>query len=242
VGWRVGIVRVEDVAIGFAISLGVGIFFWPRGAATLLRKDLAAAFVAGGDYVVAATNELIGRAQDSERVDAGREADVALDRLDDTFRQYLAERSATAFNIEDAAALVSSAGRLSRAAESLASVTEMGGSAAALASCGANLEGELNAMQAWYVSLGRAVTELRAVPPAHLPDTEGRRRLLDCVRSATRSPERPSRHAALLLLSAAQHLESLRRLETHIAAHANAQRAPRPEPGRLRSLSGLLSG
>ena len=41
VGWRVGVVRVEDVAIGFAISLGVGLLFWPRGAAALLREQLA---------------------------------------------------------------------------------------------------------------------------------------------------------------------------------------------------------
>src|SRR5207244_4171833 len=38
VGWRVGVVRVEDVAIGFAISLGVGLLFWPRGAG---RRRLA---------------------------------------------------------------------------------------------------------------------------------------------------------------------------------------------------------
>jgi Fusaric acid resistance protein-like len=44
VGWRVGVVRVEDVAIGFAISLGVGLLFWPRGAAALLREQLADAF------------------------------------------------------------------------------------------------------------------------------------------------------------------------------------------------------
>src|SRR5207302_1671538 len=43
VGWRVGLVRIEDVAIGFAISLGVGLLFWPRGAGALLREDLAAA-------------------------------------------------------------------------------------------------------------------------------------------------------------------------------------------------------
>src|SRR6266508_310724 len=40
-GWRVGVVRIEDVAIGFAISLGVGLLFWPRGAAQLLRNNLA---------------------------------------------------------------------------------------------------------------------------------------------------------------------------------------------------------
>jgi hypothetical protein len=59
VGWRVGLVRVEDVAIGFAISLGVGLLFWPRGAAARLREDLAAAYARGADYVVAAARQLI---------------------------------------------------------------------------------------------------------------------------------------------------------------------------------------
>jgi uncharacterized membrane protein YccC len=30
-GWTLGLVRVEDVAIGFAISLAVGFLVWPRG-------------------------------------------------------------------------------------------------------------------------------------------------------------------------------------------------------------------
>ena len=30
-GWRVGLLRVEDVAIGCAVSLVVGLLFWPRG-------------------------------------------------------------------------------------------------------------------------------------------------------------------------------------------------------------------
>src|SRR5205807_2288626 len=40
-GWKVGLVRIEDVAIGFAISLGVGLLFWPRCAAAPLRENLA---------------------------------------------------------------------------------------------------------------------------------------------------------------------------------------------------------
>jgi uncharacterized membrane protein YccC len=235
VGWRVGIVRVEDVAIGFAISLGVGLLFWPRGAATLLRRDFAAAFVAGADDIVAAMHALIGRTGPSERT-SDEQAEAALHRLDDTFRQYLSERSATAFNIEGIAALVSSANRVRRTAESLAALSEMMGGAAALSACGANLEGELNAMQAWYVSLGRAVTESRTVPPAHLPDLDGRRRLLDCIGTAARSRDKPTVHAALLLLWAAEHLESQRRLETYIATHANAQWTEQPERSRLRSM------
>src|SRR5207244_1655450 len=59
VGWTVGLIRIEDVAIGFAISLGVGLLFWPRGAGALLREDLAAAYGRGADYVVATARQLI---------------------------------------------------------------------------------------------------------------------------------------------------------------------------------------
>jgi uncharacterized membrane protein YccC len=32
VGWQLGIVRVEDVALGISISVVVGVLLWPRGA------------------------------------------------------------------------------------------------------------------------------------------------------------------------------------------------------------------
>src|SRR5439155_18892074 len=91
VGWRVGVVRIEDIAIGFAISLGVGLLFWPRGAAALLRRDLAAAYERGVDFVVAAARHLSegGDLADVSRADLS--SDVALHRLDDTFRHYLDE-------------------------------------------------------------------------------------------------------------------------------------------------------
>ena len=31
-GWKVGLLRIEDVAIGCLVSLVVGVLFWPRGA------------------------------------------------------------------------------------------------------------------------------------------------------------------------------------------------------------------
>src|SRR5205807_1073313 len=34
-GWKVGLLRVEDVALGGLVSLVVGVLFWPRGAASL---------------------------------------------------------------------------------------------------------------------------------------------------------------------------------------------------------------
>ena len=37
-GWKVGLVRIEDVAIGCAVSLVVGVLFWPRGAGFGFRR------------------------------------------------------------------------------------------------------------------------------------------------------------------------------------------------------------
>jgi len=74
VGWRVGIVRIEDIAIGFAISLGVGLLFWPRGAGALLREDLATAYARSVDYVVATARQLIEGGNADAVARAGRAA------------------------------------------------------------------------------------------------------------------------------------------------------------------------
>ena len=57
-GWQVGLVRLEDVSIGFAISLGVGLLFWPRGAAALLRRTLDDALATAAGYVRGAFGRL----------------------------------------------------------------------------------------------------------------------------------------------------------------------------------------
>ena len=50
VGWKVGLTRIEDVAIGCGISLVVGLLLWPRGAASAIHTALADAYRAGADY------------------------------------------------------------------------------------------------------------------------------------------------------------------------------------------------
>jgi len=218
VGWRVGLIRIEDVAIGFAISLGVGLLFWPRGARALLRDDLSAAYARGSDYVVATAQQLIVGADDGAAARAARAADAALHRLDDAFRQYLAERSAGQVNVEVVAAFVGGASRVRRAAQSLASLASMVDTGARLERCGANLDREIHALQSWYVSLGYALMNDRPVPPPHIRDAEGRSRLLECVRAAARDER--TVHAALVLLWASQHLDNLWRLEEHLGERA----------------------
>lgn len=224
VGWRVGLVRVEDVAIGFAISLGVGLLFWPRGAGAVLREDLAAAYQRGAEYVVATAGQMVEGGDPDAAERAGRAADAAVHRLDDAFRQYLAERSATELNVEDVGALVGGASRVRRAAQSLASLGRMAVGDTRLGRCGANLDREIHALQSWYVTLGDALVKDLPVPPPHTPDSEGRSRLLACVRDAARSRDTATVNAALHLLWASQHLDNLWRLEKHLGERGPAAR------------------
>jgi uncharacterized membrane protein YccC len=241
VGWRVGVVRIEDVAIGFAISLGVGLLFWPRGAGAVLREDLAAAYGRGADYVVATARELIEGRDSEDAARAERAADAALHRLDDAFRQYLGERSATAFNVEDIAALVGGASRVRRAAQSLAALGRIADGKTRVERCGENLDLELHALQSWYVALGYALVNDRPVPPPHIRDTEGSSRLLACVRDATLDRDRETVKAALVLLWASQHLDNLWRLEAHLGERTNAARAVPVNAGAFRKLRIIAS-
>jgi uncharacterized membrane protein YccC len=241
VGWRVGLVRVEDVAIGFAISLGVGLLFWPRGAAARLRDDLAAAYARGADYVVATARQVIEGTGPEDAARAARAADAAVHRLDDAFRQYLAERSATAVNVEDVGALVGGASRVRRGAQSLAALSRMADSDTRLERCGQNLDREVHAFQSWYVTLGYALVNSRPVPPPHIRDAEGGRRLLACVREAARGRDKATVNAALVLLWASQHLDNLWHLEAHLGKSANAARAASEDGGALRKLRSLVS-
>jgi len=51
VGWKLGLLRVQDVAIGCAVSLVVGVLFWLRGASSVVGDDLADAFRRGAAYL-----------------------------------------------------------------------------------------------------------------------------------------------------------------------------------------------
>ncbi len=50
-GWRVGLVRVEDIVLGCAVSLAVGLLFWPRGAGAALTRALAEAYTDSARYL-----------------------------------------------------------------------------------------------------------------------------------------------------------------------------------------------
>jgi uncharacterized membrane protein YccC len=225
-GWKVGLVRIEDVAIGFAISLGVGLLFWPLGAATLLRENLASAYARSADYVAATARQFVDGGDPAGSDARAQAATAAVHRLDDAFRQYLAERSAKRMNVESVGTLVAGVARVRRAAQSISALRRMTDGEASLAQCGANLAGEVQALRSWYVTLGDSLVHDAAVPAPHLRDTEGRARLLECVRDAVAGDDKTKVRPALVLLWASQHLDNLWRLESHLGRHAAEASSP----------------
>jgi uncharacterized membrane protein YccC len=117
-GWRVGLLRVEDVAIGCAVSLVVGVLFWPRGVASVVGDDLADAFRAGAAFLTqsvdwALSELLVPPAAAVAAVSAGI-------RLDDAVRGLLTEQGSKRLGKEDLWALVNASTRLRLTARSLA--------------------------------------------------------------------------------------------------------------------------
>jgi uncharacterized membrane protein YccC len=117
-GWTIGLLRVQDVAIGCAVSLVVGVLFWPRGASTVVGDDLADCFRVGGAYLRQAVDWALGVR--TEAPDTALAAVTAGIRLDEALRGYLAEQGSKRLDKDDLWRLVMATMRLRLTAHSLA--------------------------------------------------------------------------------------------------------------------------
>jgi uncharacterized membrane protein YccC len=118
VGWKVGLLRIQDVALGCLVSLVVGVLFWPRGAGSIVGDDLADGFRRGAAYLTQAVDWALGSRHAPP--DAGTAAVTAGIRLDEALRGFLAEQGAKKLSKEDMWMLVMATMRLRLTAYSLA--------------------------------------------------------------------------------------------------------------------------
>ncbi len=219
-GWKVGLVRVEDVGIGFAISLVVGLLFWPRGARAALRESAADAYATSATYfAVAATASDVGVLRTT--------AVAAAHRLDDTYRQFLAEPRREQLDLESMATLVTGATRLRLAAHSLRTIaTETGGWDGL-----AVLDREATALRGWYLALADALRRSGPVPRPEDSHDEGRREVLGYLDEAVADGSSDGIRLAVGAALATDQVGNLRRLESHLARAANelsGEHAPAP--------------
>ena len=125
VGWTVGLVRIEDIALGCAAGLISGLLLWPRGASAQIRAALADNYRRSADALEVATGRVTGR-----RVDVAGTLDEVMStakaagrRLDDAFREYLFERGTKSVPVAELTAVSNGASRVRLAAEAIAVMT-----------------------------------------------------------------------------------------------------------------------
>jgi uncharacterized membrane protein YccC len=168
-GWRIGVLRVEDVALGCAASLVAGFLFWPRGAGAALGAALADAYRASADYLGQSVENLTGRR--TRPADNGELAASAGSRLDDALRQYLAEQGAKHVPLQSVATLANGASRLRFAGTAISQLRrDAPGMRIAVADAGldaplAVLDRRAEQVTSWYTALADAFVR----PSANLP-------------------------------------------------------------------------
>jgi uncharacterized membrane protein YccC len=125
-GWRVGLVRVEDVAIGVGISLVAGVLLWPRGVRGELRGAFANLYRAVADELAAAFGQLLGTGTSAAFDEARSVALRSGERAGEAFEQYLRDRGSQPVSPQVVGALGAAGRDVRLAADRVHAIAEMG--------------------------------------------------------------------------------------------------------------------
>jgi uncharacterized membrane protein YccC len=227
VGWKVGLTRIEDVAIGCGVSVVVGLLFWPRGATAALGHALSRAFVASSGYLADAVDRLT---MTTQHVDTGpnqREAHRAYLLLDDAFRQFMAERGAKVVSVETIARLFTGSNRLRLAAYTLATLPVRPPDPGrpeveSVAVAEAVLRDSYASSHQWYQSFAELLTDQRPALEHLQPRGEILNHALRTAFDDVRSQRRDDRvQTTLQMLWADELLENQSQLQSDLLASAD---------------------
>jgi uncharacterized membrane protein YccC len=239
-GWRVGLTRVEDVTIGCAVSIVVGLLFWPRGASASLGRALSDAFVTSSGYLADAVDRLTATGHHIDTLPSQRAAHRAYMRLDDAFRQFLAERGAKLVSIETVANLFTGSNRIRLAAYTLSTLPAPPPDPGqpeleSVTVAGAVLRDAYAGSHRWYEEFGEMLDGRRGMldpPPVHDHMlNEVLRRAFEDARAQHRGDRL---RATLQMLWAEELLENQRQVQDDLAHSAAlfvlARRRHQPTP------------
>jgi uncharacterized membrane protein YccC len=226
-GWRVGLVRVEDVAIGCAVSLAVGVLFWPRGAAAALNKAMAKAYTDSARYLAAAVEFGMTRcdACDPPTPAPAQQAALAAAasrRIDDAFRQYLAERGAKTIPLAEIARVIGGAMGLRLAADAVLDLWERNGDETSGDRTAARLEvlAHMEQVTDWYYDFAEGLEGKHPLPTSIDRDEEADARLVRAVQRDLQDRDGKATATAVRMIWTGDHLDAMRRLQPTLAQPA----------------------
>ncbi|MHA6765320.1 FUSC family protein [Streptacidiphilus sp. PAMC 29251] len=241
-GWTIGLVRIEDIAIGVGVSVGVGALFWPRGAGAALGQATAEAIAESARYLrraieygVTRCDALVPTAPTPE--DERRNAAAAARRLDDAFRGFLAERGTKQLPLADVTVLMTTVAVLRLTADAILDLWERddhppaGDRTAAreeILAAGSQLCG-------WYQQAARALGGYGEVPDPLPHDSTADGRLIDAVHRDLTGDDGQGTGTAIRIIWTADHLDVAQRLQASMVGPARAAAALQ---NRMNTLTG----
>lgn len=227
-GWKIGLLRIEDVAIGGAVSLLVGLLFWPRGAAAALGRALAQAYSDSASYLARAVAYGVARCDASAPAAeppgrAATEAAAAARRLDDTFRGYLAERGSKPAPLAEITALVTGVTGVRLAADAVLDLwTGDGAHGGDRAGARRELMGAAGNVSSWYDNFGAGLAGRGPIPEPLAVEEGADGRLLDAVSRDLRAADGGATATGVRVVWTGDHLDAVRRLQELLVQPARA--------------------
>jgi uncharacterized membrane protein YccC len=216
-GWQVGLVRIEDVAVGAAVSVVAGVLLWPRGARRELSRSVATFYRATAAYLEGAFDSLLGFAASSDADLLRRQAVRERDRAGEALYLLLSEQTARHLDAETAVTIVAAGNRGMLAGDAMTVVaSEFGPRAGGCPDGAAAVRLEVRALLAGLTGLGdrldpngRATEGAEPVSAAAL-----RAAALGCLHRWAKDPA--AGRDALAVVIAREWALNLARLETDL--------------------------
>jgi uncharacterized membrane protein YccC len=221
-GWQVGLVRIEDVAIGTGISVVVGVLLWPRGARRDLARATAGYYRALGAYLDHAFSLVLGTGTPGETARVRSATVRARDRAGEAFDTFLSERGAKPLDSHSAARLVSAGNQGLLAGDALVVIATDGYRAGLYPDGAATVEAQVHALLARFGRLAESLEQ--GTPPGTQPEPVSIRALrgaaFDGIRRA--QADELDVRAAMAVVIAAEWVENLARLAADLEDSVNA--------------------
>ncbi|HWF51475.1 MAG TPA: FUSC family protein [Solirubrobacteraceae bacterium] len=227
-GWKIGLLRIEDVAIGSAVSLGVGLLFWPRGAAAALGRSLSEAYAVSARYLADAVAYGVSRCDAAgpgspPPAETSVQAAAASRRLDDTFRSYLGERGAKPIPLAEVTSLVTGVAGVRLAADAVLDLWDGGAARGGdRAAARRELLEAADHLTGWYDHFADSLTGAEQVPDPLAPDQDADGRLVDAVASDLHDSDGNATATGVRVIWTGDHLDAVRRLQEVLVDPARA--------------------